>query len=410
MKNIVLIGNSVANIKVIEGIRDIDQESNIVLISADAFSVYGRDRALSFLAREIREKQVFEHDESFYKEHRVRLITGQAVTRFNFKRSQVFLENKEQVPYDILVLADIATPRLPDIKGHHKTGVYQALRLADVKSIAEAVPFADTIVVQVTSMVGFLTACALSRIAQNIVLCASSDLLPGVLDRESSDMLRQLAEASCLRLMLDNPIEEILGDSDAKAVRFRSGKVLASDLIILDDVRLDMRPLQETGLDIAQGDLAASRVSSNFPNVYLADAVLNALTPNAGQHYASSRAELENQGVVLAREISGGSRPQNEPVVWVSFKIKEMTGYWAGVIQPVEGGADFSNFDSERNVFKKIFTQKGVVTGIVCFNAEEEFFRILQLVNEKANIQGMEQRVLQGGSDLQSLKSASISG
>lgn len=410
MKNIVFIGNSLASIKAIEDIRKNDKESNIVLVTTEACYPYGRDRALSFLAREIKEKQVFEKPETFYKDHQVRVITGQAVTRFNFKRCQVFLENKEQLSYDILVLADIAAPRLPDIKGHHKIGVYQAVRLADIKNIGDQIPFADTIVVQVSSLVGFLTACALSRHNQNIVVCASSDLLPGVMDQQSTDMLRQLMEASGVRLMLDNPIEEILGDSDAKAVRFRSGKVLASEMVILDDVRLDMRPLQETGLGFADGERPVSRLKSNFPNVYWADAVLNAFASNAGHHYTQLRPALEEQGIALAREISGDA-PQDEAVLtWAKFQIKNLSGFWVGTTRLIPGVGEFSSFDAESNVYKKIFIQNGVVIGAVVFNAEGCFSKAVQLIGEKVNIQGIEDKVLQDGFDLQALKSASVGG
>lgn len=410
MRNIVFIGNSLANVKAIEEIRKNDNESNIVLVTTEACYPYGRDRALSFLAREIKEKQVFEQPETFYRDHQVRVITGQAVTRFNFKRCQVFLENKEQLTYDILILADIATPRLPDIKGHHKSGVYQAVRLSDIKSIGDQIPFADTIVVQVSSLVGFLTACALLRHTQNIVVCTSSDLLPGVIDQQSSDMLRQLMEASGVRLMLDNPIEEILGDSDAKAVRFRSGKVLASEMVILDDVRLDMRPLQETGLGFTDLERPLSRLKSNFPNVYWVDAVLNAFAVNACQHYTELRPVLENQGIALAREISGDAAQDEAVLTWTKFQIRNLNGFWVGNARIVPGGCEFSSFDAESNVYKKIFTQNGVVTGAVVFNAECFFSQVVQLIGEKINIQGIEDKVLQEGFDLQALKNASVGG
>lgn len=405
MKKIVFIGNSLANVKALEEIRKSDQESEIVLVSADAFFPYGRDKALSFLAREIKEKQVFEKPESFYKDHQIKVLTGQTISRFNFKRSQIFFENKEQLSYDILVLSDLATPRLPALKGHHKSGVYQSLRLADIKIIGDQIPFADTIVVQVTSIMGFLTACALASHAQNLVICASAGILTGILDRQSSDIMRQFLESTGVRLMLDNPIDEILGDSDAKAVRFRSGKVMAAEMVVLDNVRLDVRPFLETGLGLPQEVGPSSDLRSNVSNVFLVDAVRSAFETSEGPHYDGLRSELENQGIALARSIAGLPPEQGAALCWARFKFRNISGFWLGDTRPVADPSEFTSFDAEGNVYKKIFIQGGRISGAVCFNADDRFEELQEWVNQRTSLQSVEEKLLQEGFDLHELKS-----
>ncbi len=405
MKNIVFVGNSVANAKAIEEIRKNDKESAITFVSSDAFYPYAFDRLCAFLRREIKEKQSLYHPESFYKQNKVRVINGQPITRFNFKRGQVFLENKEQVSYDILVLADVASPRFPELKGSQKAGVYHSMRLADVRTIAEQAVFAETIIVQVTTVAGFLTACALSNLAKELVISASSGILLEILDPEASNILRQLLEHNTVRLMLDNPIEEILGDSDVKAVRFKSGKVISTEMIILDDLVFDMRPIQETGLGLSTEENASSSYKSSFGNVYLADTALNAFT-SQGKYRASSTDVLEFQGAAIAADISKETYAGSLTASVTQFKIKNLTGFWAGTTRLVPEGAEFSVFDVDSNVYKKIFTSNGVLTGAVFFNADDQLNKIRELIQEGVNIQGIENQVLEDQFDPQVLKSS----
>jgi NAD(P)H-nitrite reductase large subunit len=405
MKNIVFVGNSIANCKAIEEIRKRDQESTITLVSADAFYPYGRGRLLAYLAREIKERQVYYQQDAFYKTHNVRVITNQPVTRFNFKRNQVFFENKEHLAYDILVLADLALPRLPEIKGHQKSGVYQAARLADVKTILEQIQFAETVAVQVTSLAGFLTLCALSNHGKELVVSfAASTILPDVLDPESSSILKQLMEYKGIRLMMENPIEEILGDSELKAVRMKSGKVLSTEMVILDDLRIDTRFFKDTGLELLKEEGGNfSQFRSNFSNVYWVDAIRNAFKAPGVSDYNISDEQLEGQGVALAQEILGF---ESDPFLFSSttkFRLKDLTGFWFGQTNPSENSREFSRFDAEKNIYKKIFSSDGVLSGAVFLNADDQFDKMREMFNEKAGIQGIEEQILDDQLDLQGL-------
>lgn len=404
MKNIVFIGNSAANIKAIEEIRKTDATSSITLVSSDAFYPYDRNALFGYLAKEIKEKQVLCHPDAFYKQNNIRVIVDQPVARFNFKRNQVVLENKEQLEYDILVLADIASPRLPEIKGNHKAGVYNAARLASVKSIAEQLPFVETVVVQVSSVLGFQTLCALGGHGKELVAVSSSaSLLPEVLDEESASILKQLLEQNGVRLMLDNSIEEILGDSDLKAVRLKSGKVLSTEMVILDGLSLDTRPIKESGLEFLSDPGRTSFFQSNFKNVYLVDAFLHTFKDSGAGDYTASREQLQAQGLALAQEILGQEVQEVTASPVVRFKMKDLSGFWFGATCLQEGGREFLNFDSSKNIYKKIYTSDAELSGAVFLNADDQYANVLEIFQQKINIQGAEEKLLEDHFNIQEL-------
>ncbi len=404
MNNIVFIGNSLASVKAIEEIRKTNQTVGITLVT-EGFYPYDREKLFAYLGREIKEKQTLCYPETFYHENNVRVIADQTVARFNFKRGLVFFENKEQLEYDVLVLADVGAPRLPAIKGSHKEGVYSAVRLKDVKTIAEQVQFGENIVIQLSSLTGFKTLCALSGLGKEIVVSAPSAVLfQGLLDHESSSILKQLLEQNGIRLMLDNPIEEILGDAEAKAVRLKSGKVFAADMIILDDLRLDVRMIKESGLEFALSDNHSYR--TNFSNVYIADAFFRSFTDGETEsnHYATPSAVLCEQGQALAREILGQPGAIEHGPSVTRFQLKGLRGFWLGKAYLEEGGREFLRFDASKNIYKKIFASDAHLSGAVFFNADDsECSKILDVFEKKINIQGIEERLLEDDLDIAEL-------
>ncbi len=128
--------------------------------------------------------------------------------------------------------------------------------------------FAQTIVLQLSNIQGFLTLCALSQYAKEIIVtCSQESLLGGLLDGECSSMLKQFLEMKGMRLLMGTSIEEILGDSDLKAVRLTSGKVLSAEMVVLDDLRCDTRILKETGLEYQAQQDGGMSYRSNMANV-----------------------------------------------------------------------------------------------------------------------------------------------
>jgi len=401
MNNIVFIGNSLASVRAIEHIRKSDPSVAISIVT-DGFYPCDREKLLSYLGREMKEKQALVQPEAFYKQNKVRVINDQSVTRFNFKRNQVVLENKEQLEYDVLVLADLGMPRWPDVKGSHKQGVYNAVRLKDVKAVAELVPFIENIAVQVSSMAGFKTLCALSGSGKEIVGSVESALFKGLLDDESASILKQLLEQSGIRLMFDNPIEEILGDSEAKAIRLKSGKVFAADVIILDDLRLDTRIIKESGLEYARSDNRS--LKTNVSNVYVIDAFLNSFSDTEANDYDIASDVLQEQGIAVAQEILG--QPVDGPPIHgaTRFNLKGLSGFWVGKTKLEEGSREFLKFDTSRNIYKKIYATGAHLSGAVYFNADEsECSKILDVFQRQLNIEGIEERLLEDNLDVAEL-------
>lgn len=74
--NYVIIGNSTAAIGCVEGIRQMDKESNIILISSESYHTYSRPLISYLLYGKTDEERMKYRPDSFYKDNGCTLLTG----------------------------------------------------------------------------------------------------------------------------------------------------------------------------------------------------------------------------------------------------------------------------------------------------------------------------------------------
>jgi len=346
MSKILVVGNSLAVVKAIEDIRRDDQQSEIALFCTEGVLPYDRLSLPSLVAGTIKESHTHSITESFFKEHRVEVIAKEKLLRISLKRKYLTTENKTQIDYDKLFIADLGSVTDLPVKGHQKKGVFDCFLLSSVKGLIKYLPFTDTVFVMVTNMQGFNTACALHALGKEVnIITSENKLLPSYIDDETSALLKQIVENQGIRVILENTIEEILGDSDIKAVRLQSGKVIAAQMVVADMLPLDWRLItEETGFE---------KIGDDYFEMGL-------------------------------------------PLKPTHFGFKAVEGFCVGMTKLPESGREYLKFDGPQNIYKKIFAQGDVLVGAVLFNAPSHEKEILKTITERVSIEGQEEALIGG--------------
>src|SRR3989338_10877830 len=308
MSNIVIIGNGIPAISAIETIRAEDQESPITLLCPEGVLPYDRALLAGYLAKEVKEQGLHPKHASFFKEHGVNVVLNEQLSRVSTKRKYVGAESKRQFPYDRLLVTDLGAVHGPDIKGRGKEGIFDCAHYKSMEALGRHIPFIDNAVVCVSNFLGLDTACALKMLGKEVsVVSPGAGILPDVFDEETTMLLKQILEGKGLKVMAGNAVEEILGDGDVKAVRLKSGKVIAGQAVIFDNLKADTRVFSDGMPD-------------GLP---------------AGQ-----------AGVDMAAV--------DQPLTGVrDFGLKVLDGTCAGMVRPNEGGREYMQFDGQDNVYKK---------------------------------------------------------
>lgn len=346
MSKILVVGNSLSAVEAIKNIRHHDSESQISLFCTESLLPYDRYLLPSLVAGEIKENQIFHLEKNFFANNRVEVIANEKISRVSLKRKYVSTESKKQIEYDQMMVTDLGDLKSISIKGHQKKGIFDCSLLSSVKDLIKYLPYVDSAFVSVSNLQGFNMACALHSLGKEVVIvCADQTLLASILDEETGALLKQIVEGKGLRVLNHTSIDEILGDSEVKAVKLGSGKVCATQMIVMDSLQLDLRLLE--------GDEGYQKIDDDF--------------------------------FVTGFPL----RPWH-------FGFNLVDGFCMGLTKLPEGGREYLKFDGPQNIFKKIFAKDDFLVGTVLFNAPEHVQQLSKMIVERVSVVGQEEALIGG--------------
>jgi len=347
MKTLV-VGNSLDVLPVIENILSQHPDEQVTYFTTEGVLPYDRLLLPALVAGTTTEAQIYKTAEIFLSAFHPTLVTNETMVRISVKRRYLTTEKKTQINYDRLVIVDTGHLILPPIKGHQKSGVYDCWRLSSIKALKKNLPYAEGVMVVVSNIQGFNMACALSQLKKDVTVVSSTlSLLPEIFDEETGLLLKQILEGKGIRVISENGIEEILGDAEVKAIKLKTGKVLACDTVIFDEARADIRMLSE-------------------PTLTEEDKIC----------------------------IEDCFKPPVFPLPPVNFGLNVLNGFYAGWTKLPEGGREYLKFDGPQNIYKKIYAHGDQLQGIVIFNAPESQERLWGILQRQDNITGREEEIL----------------
>ncbi len=127
-----LVGGGLTSSSAIEGIREIDTDGEIVLLTAEKELPYHRPPlSKGYLAGRDHVESVRIHEPSWYRANGVRVRLGQVAKSVHLRRKSVTVESGERESYDRLLLATGSRPRRLNVPGVDTPGVMFLRTLAD---------------------------------------------------------------------------------------------------------------------------------------------------------------------------------------------------------------------------------------------------------------------------------------
>ena len=273
MKNVVIIGQSPAAYAAVKSLLERDPSVGITLISCDGQLPYDRTLLSGLIDRSVKESDIFCATEDFFKSAQVQVILGKEISRINFNRKRIFMAEKTQVDFEGLIITDGAEPRWPAFKGVRRQGVFHLARLESVKNLVRYLTFTETVLVEPLGFSGIKAALALKAVGKDVIVAVRDEvLLSKILCVDRAKVLARALEKRGVRLILGG-IDDIIGETEVKAVRLKSGKVVACDMVVIEDVTADLRFLNDTELTAVDRIPVSGPFRTHMPGVHALDVV-----------------------------------------------------------------------------------------------------------------------------------------
>lgn len=390
-----IIGNSAAGIFAAETIQGLDPSGKITMISQENCLPYSRCLTSYFLGREIPEERVFIRSKNYYTETGIEFL-GQKVERVEPDTKSVWLESREKVAYDKLLIATGSSPFCPPIEGSDLEGVFQLRTLEDAKKMAEYAPGVKDAVIIGAGLVGLKGAHGLHELGINVtVIEFAPQIMPQSLDTEAAGMLTGLLEKDGYRIHLKSKVAKILGENSARGSMAVSGVVLDSGeqipcqmVLMAVGVRSNMALVQECGMLVNKGIIVDEKMQTSIEDIYAAGDVaetydilwnerrLNALWPTATA-----------QGIVAGCNMTGNERRYEGSMGLNSAVFCGVGVISAGILNLPEGeGRVLRASEPDRNVYRKFVIRDEQLVGMIMVGQIEGAGVLSSLIGKRARI------------------------
>ena len=305
----VIVGASLAGAKAAETLRTEGFDGRVVLIGEESERPYERPLlSKDYLRGDKPAGKLYVHDEGFYQDSDIELITGTRVQSINPRAHEITLNGGRRMSYHRLLLATGATPRPLLVPGADLPGVMYLRQMGDADALRAAILASSRVVVIGAGWIGSeVSACARQMGAEVTIVAPESIPLESVLGQEVASVYRDLHAEHGVDLRLSTKIEAIVGTGAAQGVRTTSGVVIDSDLVV---VGIGAAPRDELardgGLRIDNGIAVDEFLRTSAADVFAAGDAAATWNPRYNkrlrvEHWANAL----NQGPAAARNMLG---------------------------------------------------------------------------------------------------------
>ncbi|MDO9462384.1 MAG: FAD-dependent oxidoreductase, partial [Deltaproteobacteria bacterium] len=210
----VIIGNGVAAIGAVEGIRQTDLQNPITIIAAEPYATYSRPLIANLLRGKIHEADLAYRPEAFYRDNKVTLLLGRTATKIDTAARRALLEDGDKVPYDKLLIATGGKPFIPPIQGKDGPDVYTFTTLDDAKKLDALVGKIKQIVVIGGGLIGLKAAESLHDRGLKVTVVELADrILSTAFDQTAGNIIgNRLAEVG-IEVITENSVKEIVREN-----------------------------------------------------------------------------------------------------------------------------------------------------------------------------------------------------
>jgi 3-phenylpropionate/trans-cinnamate dioxygenase ferredoxin reductase component len=310
----VIIGASLAGAKAAEELRDRGFEGRIVLIGSEPERPYERPPlSKDYLRGESVREKAFVHDEGFYGQRDVELITGCDVTGLDVHDRRITLDDSSALNYDKLLLTTGAEPRRLSVPGGQLDGIHYLRTLADCEALRERLDSSGRVAVVGAGWIGSEVAASARQKGLDVSLIDPLEL-PNerIFGEEIGSFYRDVHAQHGVELALGDGVEAFEGHGPVSAVRTTSGRLIECDFAVVGiGVAPRVQLAVDAGLEIDNGIVVDERLQTSAPNVYAAGDVANAWHP-----FYERRIRVEHWANALNQGPAAARAMLDEPVVY----------------------------------------------------------------------------------------------
>lgn len=265
----VIIGNSAAAIGCVEGIREVDKNSSITIISNENHHTYSRP-LISYLLYGKTDKQRMKYrEDSFYDDNDCKTLFGTEVVNVNTDKKTVKTNSGKEIEYDKLLVATGSSPFVPHIEGFEKVENKTCfMTLDDANNLEKMINNDSRVLIIGAGLIGLKCAEGIADRVKSVTVCdLATRILPNVLDERSAQIVKEHIEKKNINIILNNSLKMLENNKATLA----SGDSVDFDVLVMAvGVRPNVKLLSDVGADVARGIVIDENCKTSINDIFAA--------------------------------------------------------------------------------------------------------------------------------------------
>jgi nitrite reductase (NADH) large subunit len=394
-EKLVLIGNGMAGVRTLEELLKLAPDKyDITVFGAEPYANYNRILLSPVLAGEKTVDQIILNDDAWYAGHGITLHKGKMVTRIDRKARRVHTTDGLEAAYDRLILATGSNPFMLPIPGKDLPGVVTFRDIHDVDRMLAVAAQGGNAVVIGGGLLGLEAANGLSKRGMDVVVVHLLEtLMERQLDMAAAALLRQSLETRGLKFLTGCQTEALLGDDHVCGVRFKDGREVPADLVVMAvGIKPNIDLAKSAGLYCERGVLVNDTLQTYDPRIYS----IGECVQHRGQNYGLV-APLFEQARVCANHLAElGYARYSGSVTSTKLKVTGIDLFSAGDFQGGVGTEDIVLKDATRGVYKKLVLKDNRIVGGVLYGDTVDGSWYFQMMKDGTDVAHLRDQLLFG--------------
>ncbi len=377
MKQYVIIGNGVAAAGCIEGIRNMDKNSAIIVISEEKYPVYCRPLISYYLEKKTELNRMNYRSDDFYEKMNCNVIYERKAIHIDSSSKKIILDDKTEVPYDSVCVATGSSPFVPPFEGLETVkNKFSFLTLDDSLALEAAVTKKSNVLIVGAGLIGLKCAEGLHNRVASITVCDLADcVLSSILDADCAAIIQDHLENNGIRFMLGDTVARF----EKNTAIMKSGKSVDFDVLVLAvGVRANTELVKEQDGEVNRGILINDRMETSLSDIYAAGDCTEGNDISIGSKRVL--ALLPNaymQGHAAGVNMAGGNELFDKAIPMNSI------GFF-GLHAMTAGSYDGEVFEEKpENKLKRFFVRDGRLVGFILIGETERAGIYTSLIREQ---------------------------
>ena len=378
----VIIGNSAAAIGAVEGIRQIDKEGNINIVSDEPHHTYSRPLISYLLYGKTDEERMKYRNNSFYTDNNC-TFNHEKVVEIDSEKKRVILSDKSMIGYDKLLVATGSSAFVPPIEGLDTVrDKFTFMRLDDAKNLEKSLDKNKRVLIVGAGLIGLKCAEGiLSKVANITVVDLADRILSSILEEGGAKIVRNHLESKGIAFKLSTGIKSFAQNTATTD----KGEKIEFDVLVM---AVGVRPNTALLKDIAKIDRAVTvneKSETSAPDIYAAGDCTQ--TQDASDGQSKIMALLPNaymQGECAGINMAGGEK--------IFDKAIPMNAIGFFGLHIVTAGNYVGEVYSENNGenYKRLFYRDNKLNGYILIGDVEKAGIYTSLIRERTALDSID--------------------